>query len=72
MATRYGKKAQEKVDVALPRGAARVGSFLFDGKAVRFQDASGNVRPMRTDTSGTPDIDPPRWWETGLSSGGAP
>ena len=30
--------------------------FLFDGKVVRFRDGNGNVRPMRTDTSGTPDM----------------
>jgi uncharacterized protein (DUF1684 family) len=48
--------AAETNDVALPRGAARAGSFLFDGKVVRFRDGNGNVRPMRTDTSGTPDM----------------
>jgi uncharacterized protein len=47
--------AGEQNDVVLPRGAARVGVFLFDGKAVRFRDTAGVVTLLRTDTSGTPD-----------------
>jgi len=42
--------------VVLPRGAGRVGTFLFDGKTVRFRNLSGAVTQMRTDTSGTPDV----------------
>jgi uncharacterized protein (DUF1684 family) len=41
--------------VVLPRGAAQVGAFLFDGRTVRFRPLTGAVQPMRTDTSGTPD-----------------
>ena len=48
--------AAEGNDVLLPRGAARVGAFLFDGKAVRFRNLAGVVQPLRTDTSGTPDM----------------
>ncbi|MFN0101085.1 MAG: DUF1684 domain-containing protein [Bryobacteraceae bacterium] len=47
--------AAESNDVVLPRGAAKIGSFLFDGKVVRFRDSAGATKPMRTDTSGTPD-----------------
>ncbi len=43
-------------DIVLPRGPAKAGAFLFDGKVVRFRDATGAVRAMRTDTSGTPDV----------------
>jgi uncharacterized protein len=42
-------------DVLLPRGAAKVGVFLFDGKTVRFRDLKGVVQALRTDTSGSPD-----------------
>src|SRR5437868_2978364 len=42
-------------DVQLPRGAAKAGVFLFDGKTVRFRDLAGAVRVLRTDTSGSPD-----------------
>jgi len=41
--------------VVLPRGAGRVGTFLFDGKTVRFRNLAGAVTQLRTDTSGTPD-----------------
>ena len=47
--------AAEGNDVVLPRGAAKVGAFLFDGKTVRFRDLAGTVKPLRTDTSGSPD-----------------
>lgn len=47
--------AGEANDVALPRGAARAGVFLFDGRAVRYRDSAGAVRAMRTDSSGAPD-----------------
>ena len=36
--------------------AGRVGAFLFDGKTVRFRNLAGVVQPLRTDTSGTPDM----------------
>lgn len=45
----------EANDIVLPRGPAKVGSFLFDGKTVRFRDPNGAIRSMRTDTSGSPD-----------------
>ena len=48
--------AAEGNDVPLPRGAGRVGAFLFDGKTVRFRNLAGVVQPLRTDTSGTPDM----------------
>jgi uncharacterized protein (DUF1684 family) len=48
--------AAESNDVVLPRGAAKVGTFLFDGKTVKFRNLSGAVQSLRTDTSGTPDI----------------
>lgn len=41
--------------VHLPRGPARAGAFLFDGRTVRFRDPRGAVRALRTDTSGSPD-----------------
>jgi uncharacterized protein len=47
--------AAEENDIVLPRGPARAGSFLFDGRSVKFRDANGVVRGMRTDTSGAPD-----------------
>ncbi len=47
--------AAEGNDVVLPRGAAKVGVFLFDGGTVRFRPLTGAVQAMRTDTSGTPD-----------------
>ena len=48
--------AAEGNDVVLPRGAAKVGAFLFDGGTVRFRPLTGAVQAMRTDTSGTPDV----------------
>lgn len=45
----------ESNDIVLPRGPAKAGVFLFDGKTVRWRSASGEVKPMRTDTSGSPD-----------------
>lgn len=42
-------------DIVLPRGAARVGVFLFDGKIVRFRDSRGVVRIVRTDVSSSPE-----------------
>lgn len=42
-------------DVVLPRGPAKAGVFLFDGKTVRYRDPKGAIRPLRTDTSGAPD-----------------
>ena len=45
----------ESNDVVLPRGAAKVGTFLFDGKAVKFRNPGGVVQSLRPDTSGTPD-----------------
>lgn len=42
-------------DVVLPRGPAKAGAFLFDGKTVRYRDPKGAIRSLRTDTSGTPD-----------------
>ncbi|MBI2687809.1 MAG: DUF1684 domain-containing protein [Acidobacteria bacterium] len=42
-------------DIVLPRGTAKAGMFLFDGKTVRYRDSSGSVRALRTDTPGTPD-----------------
>ena len=41
-------------DVVLPRGPAKAGTFLFDGKTVRYRDPKGAIRSLRTDTSGTP------------------
>ena len=48
--------AAEGNDVVLPRGAAKVGVFLFCGGTVRFRPLTGAVQAMRTDTSGTPDV----------------
>jgi len=45
----------ESNDIVLPRGVATAGSFLFDGKTVRFRDPPGAIRSLRTDTPGTPD-----------------
>lgn len=45
----------ERNDIVLPRGPASAGEFLFDGRVVRFKDAAGQVRALRTDTSGNPD-----------------
>ena len=48
--------AAEGNDVVLPRGAAKVGVFLFDRGTVRFRPLTGAVQAMRVDTSGTPDV----------------
>ena len=48
--------AAEGNDVVLPRGAAKVGVFLFCGGTVRFRPLTGAVQAMRTDSSGTPDV----------------
>ncbi|MBM3783632.1 MAG: DUF1684 domain-containing protein [Acidobacteria bacterium] len=43
-------------DFVLPRGPARAGDFLFDGRTVRFRGADGVAKPLRVDVSGEPDV----------------
>src|SRR5258708_9978055 len=40
--------------IVLPTGPAYAGTFLFDGKTVRFRDPAGVVKALTTDQSGPP------------------